>query len=82
MLGVVTGAVQLVPTAITLGVALVSPLLAGAASYLSILGRGIPKEYADATLVQQSVVEPSEAVADQQAAVSRVLRRDLKNTPE
>lgn len=45
ILGVVTGTVELLPTAITLGVALLSPLLAGSASYLSIISRGIPEEY-------------------------------------
>lgn len=45
VLGVVTGQVQLVPTLITVGVALVSPLLAGAASYLSITASGIPADY-------------------------------------
>ncbi len=48
ILGVVTGTVELVPTLITLGVAVVSPLLAGAASYLSIISQGIPEEYAAA----------------------------------
>lgn len=41
----VTGEVPLVITAITLGVTLVSPLLAGGASYFSILSRGIPADY-------------------------------------
>ena len=45
ILGVVTGTVELIPTLITLGVTLVTPLLAGAASYLSIISRGIPAEY-------------------------------------
>jgi hypothetical protein len=45
---VVAGEVQLVPTLITVGVSLVSPLLAGAASYLSIVSKGIPDEYAAA----------------------------------
>ena len=48
VLGVVTGAVELIPTLITLGISLVAPLLAGAASYLSIISRGIPEEYVDA----------------------------------
>lgn len=46
VLAVVTGEVPLVAVLVTLGVALVSPLLAGAASYLSILHAGIPAEYA------------------------------------
>jgi hypothetical protein len=46
VLAVVTGEVPLVATLVTVGVTLVSPLIAGAASYFSILGRGIPAEYA------------------------------------
>lgn len=45
VLGVVTGEVELVPTLITIGVALVAPVIAGAASYFSILSSGIPAEY-------------------------------------
>lgn len=45
VLGVVSGEVELVPTVVTLGVAVVSPLIAGLASYLSILSSGIPDDY-------------------------------------
>lgn len=45
VLGLVTGEVELVPTLITVGVAVVSPVLAGAASYLSIVSQGVPEEY-------------------------------------
>jgi hypothetical protein len=48
VVGLVTGAVEPLVTGITLGVALVSPLLAGAASYLSIISRGVPEDYTDA----------------------------------
>lgn len=48
VLAVVTGEQALLPIAITTGVALLSPLLAGAASYLSILSRGVPEEYREA----------------------------------
>lgn len=55
-------------------------LVNGAQSALSIISNGIPKDYADVTLVQQAVVTQSEAIADQESAVQRVcLRRDLKN---
>lgn len=47
--GVVTGEVQVVPTIITLAVALVAPVIAGAASYFSILGDGIPEDYTGET---------------------------------
>ncbi|GAB3616036.1 hypothetical protein GCM10027416_05930 [Okibacterium endophyticum] len=33
---------------ITVGVTVVSPLLAGAASFLSIISKGVPEEYLDA----------------------------------
>lgn len=59
--------------------ALITALLAGAASALSIISNGIPKDYADVTLVRQAVLEPEEAAADVETAVQRVLlRRDLK----
>lgn len=45
VLGLVTGTVEVIPTAVMLGVAVVSPLLAGAASYLSITANGIPQDY-------------------------------------
>ncbi|MEW1706999.1 hypothetical protein AB0230_07130 [Microbacterium sp. NPDC089190] len=45
ILGVVTGEVQPVPLLVTVGVVLVSPLIAGAASFFSILSRGIPADY-------------------------------------
>lgn len=69
----------LIGVGLGVGGAIASALLAGGASYLSITANGIPKDYADVTLVQQAVVEPGEAAADQDAAVARVLlRRDLK----
>lgn len=63
------------------GGALVSSLLSGAASFLSIVSNGIPKDYEDVALVKVSVATQSETVADVDAAVARVnlLRRDLKN---
>ncbi|MFT4156632.1 MAG: hypothetical protein QM630_01685 [Microbacterium sp.] len=63
--------------------AVVTALLAGTASALSIISNGIPTDYADVTLVKQSVLAPDEAVADVDAAVQRVLlRRDLRTTGE
>lgn len=52
VLGVVTGEVALVPTIVTAAVTLVSPVLAGAASYLSILSNGIPEDYEPAAINQ------------------------------
>lgn len=45
ILAVVTGEVPILATAITWAVAALSPLAAGAASYLSILSKGIPEDY-------------------------------------
>lgn len=45
ILSIVNGEVELLTAGVTLGVALVSPLLAGLASYLSITAKGIPEDY-------------------------------------
>jgi hypothetical protein len=45
VLGVATGEVQVIPTLVTMAVSLVAPVIAGAASYFSILGDGIPEDY-------------------------------------
>lgn len=59
--------------------AVATAVLAGAASALSIISSGIPKDYADVTLVKQAAIEPVEALANTDAAVTRVLlRRDRK----
>ena len=59
--------------------AVATAVLAGAASALSIVSNGIPKDYADVTLVTQATIEPIQALANTDAAVTRVLlRRDLK----
>lgn len=50
ILAVTNGSVELVPTLITWGVAAVSPILAGAASYFSLLSAGIPEDYAPAVI--------------------------------
>lgn len=60
--------------------AIVTAILAGSASSLSIVSKGIPEDYADVTLVKQALATQTESIADQDAAVTRVqLRRDLKN---
>lgn len=84
VLGVVTGQVELVPTVVTLGIALVSPFIAGAASYLSILSNGIPEDYTDAAattskdeiLANHAALTPTEKEADEQAALTRRQLRD------
>ncbi|UOQ58544.1 hypothetical protein MUN78_06900 [Leucobacter allii] len=45
VLAVATGEVPVLATVVTWAVALVSPLAAGAASYLDILSKGIPTDY-------------------------------------
>lgn len=45
ILAIATGEVDLLTAGVTLGVALVSPLLAGLASYLTITAKGIPEDY-------------------------------------
>lgn len=52
VLGVVTGEVEIVPVVVTLGIAVLSPFIAGAASYLSILSNGIPADYELAAIDQ------------------------------
>lgn len=42
------GQPDLVGLAVTAGVTVVSPLLAGAASFLSILAKGVPEDYTNA----------------------------------
>ena len=72
VLAIVNGEVDILTTAITLGVALVSPLLAGAASYASILSSGIPGDYQSATLAKHSVLTPVEQATDVNHAVEVV----------
>lgn len=48
VLAILTGQVDMLTAGVTLGIAVVSPPLAGLASYLSILSKGIPEVYADA----------------------------------
>lgn len=45
VLSIVQGEIDLLTVGVTLGVALVSPLLAGLASYLTITSKGVPGEY-------------------------------------
>lgn len=54
------------------GGGVVTVVWAGADAYLDKIRNGIPVEYTDVALVKQAVVEPIEAVADQEAAIARV----------
>lgn len=74
VLGIVTGTVDLLTVGVTFGVAVVSPLIAGAASYASILSAGIPGDYQDATLAKHSVLTPVEQATDVHHAVEVVAR--------
>lgn len=46
ILSITTGEVDLLTAGVTLGVALVSPMVAGLASYMSITAKGLPEDYA------------------------------------
>lgn len=52
--------------------ALAGALLAGIASALSIISKGIPGEYTDVALATQSQMSPEERERDLQAALNRV----------
>jgi hypothetical protein len=80
ILGIVTRQVDPVATAVQFGVALAAPPLAGLVAWLNVTSKGIPDEYADATLVKQAVLDLAEADTNTDAAVQRVLlRRDLNH---
>lgn len=79
VVGLIRGEVDVLVLAVTGAVTLLAPPLAGLRSWLNITRNGIPKDYEDVALVKQAVVSDSESAADQDAAVQRVLRRDLKN---
>lgn len=67
ILGIVTGEMQIVPTLVVAGVTLVSPVIAGGASYFNILSRGIPAEY-----------EPE--ITGGEVVVSGLTRRQLRES--
>ena len=52
ILAVITGEINLLTAGVTLGVALVTPPIAGLASYLSIIGAGVPADYTAAAADQ------------------------------
>lgn len=64
ILQLVSGEVPLVPFLVTVGVAAVSPLLAGLISYATITANGIPADYATATLAKHSIYSPAEILTD------------------
>lgn len=79
VVGLIRGEVDVLVLGVTGAVTLLAPPLAGLRSWLNITRNGIPKDYEDVTLVKQAIGTESEATSDQDAAVQRVLRRDLKN---
>lgn len=60
VLAIITGQLDLLTVAVTIGVALVSPPLAGLVSYLSIIANGVPTDY----LAADPLVNTSELPAD------------------
>lgn len=50
IIGVVRGEVDLLETAVTAGVAVLAPPVAGLAAYLSVSSKGIPDDYLPAAL--------------------------------
>ena len=72
ILGIITGQVDPVATAVQFGVAVAAPPLAGLVAWLNVTSNGIPKDYTDVALVKQAVDEPAEAAADIDHAVQRV----------
>lgn len=63
----------------TAGASVITVVWAGVDAYLDKINNGIPAEYTDVALVKQALATTSESVADQETAVARVLRRDLRN---
>lgn len=57
ILAIVRGDVDLIETAITAGVALASPPLAGLAAYLDVSSKGIPQDYVPAAIRQEATRE-------------------------
>lgn len=75
ILGIITGQVDAVATAVQFGVAVAAPPLAGLVAWLNVTSSGIPKDYTDVALVKQAVDDPGEAAADVEIAVQRVQHR-------
>jgi len=65
----IQGGPNLLALGITAGVAVVSPLLAGAASYLSIIAKGVPDAYAEGAVA--SVDDPAGLASQYLAEVNR-----------
>lgn len=75
VLAVIRGDVDLVETAVTAAVTVAAPPLAGLQAYLSVTSKGIPEEYADATLAAHATLDSSAQRAGLVTATSRVARR-------
>lgn len=74
ILAIVAGEQALVPVIITFAVTAASPFLAGAASYFSIISKGMPAEYVDAAVGQ--AVAAGE-VAAQDAATGTITAQTI-----
>lgn len=54
IIAVIRGQVDLIETAVTAGVAVLSPPVAGLAAYLSVSSKGIPDDYIPAAISQEA----------------------------
>jgi len=72
ILGIITGQVDPVATAVQFGVAVAAPPLAGLVAWLNVTSNGIPKDYTDVALVKQAVNDPAKAASDIETAMQRV----------
>lgn len=73
VLGLITGQLDLLVIGVTFGVAVVSPPLAGLASYASIIANGIPGDYKIATRATDSVQPESVQAFKVEAAAKAVV---------
>lgn len=72
ILGIITGQLDPIATAIQAGVAIAAPPLAGLVAWLNVTSNGIPKDYTDVALVKQAVEPSPDAMIAVQNAVVRV----------
>ena len=73
ILGIVTGQVDPIATAVQFGVAVAAPPLAGLVAWLNVTSNGIPRDYSDVALVEQAEQGTEQTEADLSAAVRRVI---------
>lgn len=76
ILGIVTGQIDPIATAVQFGVAVAAPPLAGLVAWLNVTSNGIPRDYTDVALVQQVAQDTAQSEADIEAAIRRVTARE------